>query len=43
MDSNTVAVRTRSGEDLGSLSQQAFADRLAAEIASHGRNISGGA
>ena len=43
MDSNTVAVRTRSGEDLGSLSQQAFADRLAAEIASHGRHISGGA
>ncbi len=43
MDSGTVAVRTRSGEDLGSLSQQAFSDRLAAEIASRGRHVSGGA
>ncbi|MFN2301549.1 MAG: threonine--tRNA ligase [Gammaproteobacteria bacterium] len=43
MESDTVAVRTRSGEDLGTLSQQAFADKLAAEIASHGRNVSGGA
>ena len=30
-DSGTVAVRTRSGEDLGSMSLQVFADRLRAE------------
>ena len=42
LESGTVAVRTRSGEDLGSLSQQEFAERLAAEIASRGLNISGG-
>ncbi len=42
MESGTVAVRTRSGEDLGSLSQQEFAERLATEIASRGLNVSGG-
>ena len=32
----TVAVRTRKGEDLGSLTLPAFGDRLAQEIAGHG-------
>jgi threonyl-tRNA synthetase len=32
----TVAVRTRKGEDLGSLTLSAFGDRLAQEIAGHG-------
>jgi threonyl-tRNA synthetase len=32
----TLAVRTRTGEDLGSLTLEAFRDRLAAESASHG-------
>ncbi len=36
-ENHTVAVRTRSGEDLGSMTIEAFADRLKAEIASHGR------
>jgi threonyl-tRNA synthetase len=38
MESDTVAVRTRGGEDLGSMPLSAFADRLSAEIASHGRS-----
>ncbi len=38
-ESNTVAVRTRSGKDLGSLSLQALSEGLTAEIASRGRNI----
>jgi len=38
-DSDTVAVRTRSGKDLGSLSLQALAEGLIAEIASRGRNV----
>ncbi len=38
-DSNTVAVRTRSGKDLGSLSLQALAEGLNAEIASRGRTV----
>lgn len=37
VETNTVAVRTRGGKDLGSMSVQDFADRLAAEIASRGR------
>ncbi len=38
-ESDTVAVRTRSGKDLGSLSLQALSDGLTAEIASRGRTI----
>ncbi len=37
VDSETVAVRTRTGEDLGSMTLDAFADRLALERASRGR------
>jgi len=36
MDTNTVAVRTRSGEDLGSMGLDALLSRLDAEIASRG-------
>lgn len=35
-ESNTVAVRTRSGEDLGSLSTDEFAQRLRTEVAGRG-------
>ncbi len=38
-ESDTVAVRTRSGKDLGSLSLQALSEGLTAEIASRGRTI----
>ena len=38
-ESDTVAVRTRSGKDLGSPSLQALSDGLTAEIASRGRTI----
>jgi threonyl-tRNA synthetase len=38
----TVAVRTRKGEDLGAMPVEAFAARLAQEIASRGASISGG-
>jgi threonyl-tRNA synthetase len=38
-ESNTVAVRTRSGKDLGSLSLQALSEGLTAETASHGRTV----
>jgi threonyl-tRNA synthetase len=37
VESNTVAVRTRSGKDLGILTLQALAEGLSAEIASHGQ------
>ncbi|WP_126455313.1 threonine--tRNA ligase [Sulfuriflexus mobilis] len=36
VEDNAVAVRTRGGEDLGSMSIEAFAERLAAENASRG-------
>lgn len=36
MESGEVAVRTRDGEDLGSMPVDAFADRLATEVASRG-------
>jgi threonyl-tRNA synthetase len=36
MEQGTVAVRTRGGEDLGSMSPQAFSEQLAADIASRG-------
>jgi threonyl-tRNA synthetase len=38
-ESDTVAVRTRSGKDLGSMSLQALSAGLTAEIASRGRTI----
>ena len=38
-ESNSVAVRTRSGKDLGVMSVQAFSDYLSADIASRGRTI----
>jgi len=34
-----VAVRTRSGEDLGSMTLDAFIDHINADIASHGRVV----
>ena len=37
MESRTVAIRTRSGEDLGSMSLEDFAQHLAADIAKRGR------
>jgi len=39
MTDKTVAVRTQGGEDLGVMSQQAFADRLLTDIASRGHVI----
>jgi len=38
-ESNSVAVRTRTGEDLGSMTVEQFAERLKAEVASHGRSL----
>jgi len=37
-----LSVRTRSGEDLGSMAQEAFLERLTGEVASHGIVISEG-
>jgi threonyl-tRNA synthetase len=37
VENHTVAVRTRSGEDLGAMSLEGFAERLAAEIKNRGR------
>jgi threonyl-tRNA synthetase len=34
-----VAVRTRSGADLGSMSVEAFAEKLREEVVSHGRVV----
>ncbi|MFL0808970.1 MAG: threonine--tRNA ligase [Agarilytica sp.] len=39
LENNTVAVRTRSGEDLGTLSLDAFAERLAEDTASRARTV----
>jgi threonyl-tRNA synthetase len=39
MESGTVSVRTRKGEDLGSLSLDDFTARLAADIAQRGRFV----
>jgi len=39
VESDTVAVRTRSGKDLGILTLQALAEGLCTEIASHGQTI----
>ena len=38
-ESNCVAVRTRTGEDLGSLPVAEFTERPEAEVASHGRSL----
>ena len=38
-ETNTVAVRTREGKDLGSLSIDAFVGRLKQDIACRGRTI----
>jgi threonyl-tRNA synthetase len=38
-ETNNVAVRTRTGEDLGSMPLEQFAERLQAEVASHGRSV----
>ena len=38
-ETDTVAVRTRSGKDLGSMSLQALSEGLTAEIASRGRKL----
>jgi threonyl-tRNA synthetase len=35
----TVAVRTRTGEDLGSMTPEAFSERLTREIARHGVTV----
>jgi threonyl-tRNA synthetase len=37
MGSNSLAVRTRSGKDLGSMGLETLASKLAGEVASHGR------
>jgi threonyl-tRNA synthetase len=42
LDSNTVAVRTRGGEDLGSMGLDAFIDRLDQDVARRGRTSSEG-
>jgi threonyl-tRNA synthetase len=39
LENRTVAVRTRSGADLGSMSVEAFAEKLREEVASHGRVV----
>jgi threonyl-tRNA synthetase len=39
VESQTVAVRTRGGEDLGSMPLEALIQRLAAENAGHGRTV----
>lgn len=39
VENNTVAVRTRNGEDLGSMSIETFVQRLKDEIACRGRSI----
>lgn len=38
MEQNTVAVRTRTGQDLGSMPLEVFARKLVIEIESHGRD-----
>ena len=36
---NTLAVRARNGQDLGTLSLESLAEKLAGEVASYGRNV----
>ena len=38
MENGTLAVRTRDGEDLGTMALDAFQDHLARDIASRGRS-----
>lgn len=38
-ESNSVAVRTRGGKDLGAMPVETFIERLKAEIASRGRTV----
>jgi len=38
VENGTVAVRTRTGDDLGTMSLEAFADHLAADVARRGRS-----
>ncbi len=38
-EAGTVAVRSRNGEDLGSMAPEAFAELLAQEVAKRGRNV----
>ncbi len=42
VEAKSLAVRTRSGKDLGSMSIETFAQRLAREVASRGRVYFGG-
>jgi len=37
--SDTLAVRTRAGKDLGAMSVETIASKLAEEVASHGRHV----
>jgi threonyl-tRNA synthetase len=39
VESNHVAVRTRTGEDLGSMPLAQLLQRLQTEVASHGRSV----
>jgi threonyl-tRNA synthetase len=39
VESNTVAVRTRGGKDLGSTILESFVERLYGDIASRGRSV----
>ena len=38
METGSVSVRTRTGEDLGSMSVEAFAEHLAADVSRRGRS-----
>jgi len=38
----TVAVRTRAGEDLGSMTVSAFSEHLSRDVAEHGISVSEG-
>jgi threonyl-tRNA synthetase len=42
METGTVSVRARRGDDLGSMTQEGFAERLATEIARRGRIVTEG-
>jgi threonyl-tRNA synthetase len=43
VEANTVAVRSRGGEDLGTMPLEAFAEVLAEDVARRGRAVSGDA
>jgi threonyl-tRNA synthetase len=42
LESHSLAVRTRSGEDLGRMDINTFTERLSREVASRGRVVSEG-